>query len=208
MPFSPRLSWAHSRGNAWTVIAALFLTGFAGALVTAMATLVMLGEFEAGRDYLTRACKMYDPAQHAHYRFEYGQDIGATALCYLTWAQWHLGETEQEAESEVRIEVIWVSGDGPAVGGLGGGLVERVLGEGTRVARNDVRHDHGPCLGVRYALHDDLAHETGRVENLLHFFRAHAVAERFDHLIAAADEEEKTVFVLFDDIARIDGEAP
>jgi hypothetical protein len=43
VPFSPRLSWVHSRGNAWTVIAALFLTGFTGALVTAMATLVMLG---------------------------------------------------------------------------------------------------------------------------------------------------------------------
>jgi len=43
VPFSPRLSWAYSRGNAWTIIAALFLTFFASALVTAMATLVVLG---------------------------------------------------------------------------------------------------------------------------------------------------------------------
>ena len=43
VPFSPRLSWAYSRGNAWTIIGALFLTFFAGALVTAMATLVVLG---------------------------------------------------------------------------------------------------------------------------------------------------------------------
>ena len=35
VPFSPRLSWAHSRGNAWTIIGALFLTFFVGALATA-----------------------------------------------------------------------------------------------------------------------------------------------------------------------------
>ncbi len=35
VPFSPRLSWTYSRGNAWSIIGALFLTFFAGALVTA-----------------------------------------------------------------------------------------------------------------------------------------------------------------------------
>jgi hypothetical protein len=43
VPFSPRLSWTYSRGNAWSIIGALFLTLFAGALVTAMTMLVVLG---------------------------------------------------------------------------------------------------------------------------------------------------------------------
>ena len=41
--FSPRLSWVHSRGNAWTIIGVLFLVFFASALATTMATLVVLG---------------------------------------------------------------------------------------------------------------------------------------------------------------------
>jgi hypothetical protein len=41
-PFSPRLSWSHSRGNAWTIIGVLFLIFFSSALVTTMATLVVL----------------------------------------------------------------------------------------------------------------------------------------------------------------------
>ena len=51
IPFSPRLSWAYSRGNAWAIIAALFLSFFLTALVTAMSMLivygVLLGLFDA-----------------------------------------------------------------------------------------------------------------------------------------------------------------
>lgn len=43
VPFSPRLSWVHSRGNAWTIIGMLFLASFVGALATTIAALVMLG---------------------------------------------------------------------------------------------------------------------------------------------------------------------
>jgi hypothetical protein len=43
VPFSPRLSWAYSRGNSWTVIGVLFLGFFLSALVTAMATLIVFG---------------------------------------------------------------------------------------------------------------------------------------------------------------------
>jgi hypothetical protein len=43
VPFTPRLAWAVSRGNAWTIIAALFLSFFLSALLTAMATLVVYG---------------------------------------------------------------------------------------------------------------------------------------------------------------------
>jgi hypothetical protein len=43
VPFSPRLSWAYSRGNAWTIIGLLFLTFFIGAVATTAASLVALG---------------------------------------------------------------------------------------------------------------------------------------------------------------------
>lgn len=42
-PFSPRLSWAYSKGNAWTIIGVLFLIFLGSALATTMATLVVLG---------------------------------------------------------------------------------------------------------------------------------------------------------------------
>jgi hypothetical protein len=43
IPFSPRFSWAHSRGNAWPVIGALFIVYFGGAFVTAVAALLTHG---------------------------------------------------------------------------------------------------------------------------------------------------------------------
>ena len=43
MPFSPRLSWTYSRGNAWTIIGALFLTFCVGAVATTVTTVVVLG---------------------------------------------------------------------------------------------------------------------------------------------------------------------
>ncbi len=43
VPFSPRFSWAHSRGNAWPIIGALFVVYFGGAFVTAVAMLLTHG---------------------------------------------------------------------------------------------------------------------------------------------------------------------
>jgi len=43
VPFSPRLSWGYSRGNAWTIIGALFLCFFLSGVITLVATLVVLG---------------------------------------------------------------------------------------------------------------------------------------------------------------------
>jgi len=61
-------------------------------------TYVTMGEFAAGRGHLEQARKLYDPEHHTQYRFQYGQDIGATALCYLCWALWHLGYVDQASE--------------------------------------------------------------------------------------------------------------
>ena len=61
-------------------------------------TYVTMGEFVAGRQNLERARALYDPEEHARHRYQYGQDIGATALCYLCWALWHLGYVDQASE--------------------------------------------------------------------------------------------------------------
>ncbi len=61
-------------------------------------TYVTMGEFVAGRHHLERARALYDPHEHARFRYQYGQDIGATALCYLSWALWHLGYFDQASE--------------------------------------------------------------------------------------------------------------
>ena len=41
VPFSPRLSWVYSRGNAWTIIGLIFLTLFMGATVTLIAAFIV-----------------------------------------------------------------------------------------------------------------------------------------------------------------------
>jgi hypothetical protein len=42
VPFAPRHSWAYSRGNAWTIIGALFVVLFASGVATTIAALVPL----------------------------------------------------------------------------------------------------------------------------------------------------------------------
>jgi predicted ATPase len=63
-----------------------------------------MGEFAAGREHLERARALYDPDDHARFRYQYGQDIGATALCYLSWALWHLGYVDHA--SDVAVEAM------------------------------------------------------------------------------------------------------
>ena len=62
-------------------------------------TCVTTGEFSKGLQHLERARALFDAQQHSDYRFQYGQDIGVAALCYMSWAQWHLGYVEQALET-------------------------------------------------------------------------------------------------------------
>jgi class 3 adenylate cyclase/predicted ATPase len=68
------------------------------ALRTLGTTYVTMGEFATGRQYLERARDLYDPESHACFRYQYGQDIGATVLCYLSWAHWHLGYVDHASD--------------------------------------------------------------------------------------------------------------
>jgi class 3 adenylate cyclase/predicted ATPase len=65
-------------------------------------TLVTMGDFVGGRWHLERARALYDPVNHDRFRYQYGQDIGAAALCYLCWALWHLGYVEQASEAAAK----------------------------------------------------------------------------------------------------------
>jgi class 3 adenylate cyclase/predicted ATPase len=67
-------------------------------------TYVSMGEFEPARQHLEQARVLYDPEDHPDFLYEYGQDIGVAALCYLCWALWHLGYVEQA--SKVAIEAV------------------------------------------------------------------------------------------------------
>jgi class 3 adenylate cyclase/predicted ATPase len=61
-------------------------------------TYFTMGEFSAARKHLERAQGLYDPNCHLRYRFQYGQDIGTTVMCYLSWALWHLGYVDQASQ--------------------------------------------------------------------------------------------------------------
>ncbi|HMF24068.1 MAG TPA: AAA family ATPase, partial [Pseudolabrys sp.] len=62
------------------------------------ATCVRAGEFADALRHLQRARALYDSQHHGCYRFQYGGDIGVTALCYLSLALWHLGYVDQASQ--------------------------------------------------------------------------------------------------------------
>jgi class 3 adenylate cyclase/predicted ATPase len=61
-------------------------------------TYVTMGEFEAGRRHLEKARALYERGFESAQTYHYGQEIGATALCYLCWALWQLGHVDQAVD--------------------------------------------------------------------------------------------------------------
>src|SRR5262249_339486 len=57
-------------------------------------THLTMGELAAGLRHLKQAWALYDSEHPAVYGYQYGQDIGASTLCYLSWALWQLGYVE------------------------------------------------------------------------------------------------------------------
>jgi len=55
------------------------------------ASLMVVGNYREALPHLTFAASLYQPDEHRELAFRYGQDVGATALCYLAWALWHNG---------------------------------------------------------------------------------------------------------------------
>jgi DNA-binding response OmpR family regulator/class 3 adenylate cyclase/predicted ATPase len=61
-------------------------------------TYLTKGEFIAALPHLEQARALYDPRHGAPLQYQYGQDVGAAALCYLSWALWHLGSVDQASQ--------------------------------------------------------------------------------------------------------------
>jgi predicted ATPase len=61
-------------------------------------TYVTKGEFTAALPHLEQARALYDSRHHAPLQYQYGQDAGAAALCYLSWALWHLGYVDKASQ--------------------------------------------------------------------------------------------------------------
>ena len=61
-------------------------------------TYLTKGEFPAALPHLERAQALFDAQIHAPLQHQYGQDVGAAALCYLSWALWQLGSVDQASQ--------------------------------------------------------------------------------------------------------------
>ena len=61
-------------------------------------TELTVGAFKSGVSRLNQARALYDPSRHGNYRDQYGQDIGASTLCYLSLALWHVGLVDQASK--------------------------------------------------------------------------------------------------------------
>ena len=61
-------------------------------------TELTVGAFKSAVIHLNQARALYDPSRHGGYRHQYGQDIGASTLCYLGLALWHVGLVDQASK--------------------------------------------------------------------------------------------------------------
>lgn len=61
-------------------------------------TFLTKGEFTAALPHLKQARALYDPQYPAPLQYQYGQDVGAAAMCYLSWALWLCGYVDQASE--------------------------------------------------------------------------------------------------------------
>jgi class 3 adenylate cyclase/DNA-binding response OmpR family regulator/predicted ATPase len=62
-------------------------------------TQLTMGEFPDALRHLKQAKALYDSTGHTGYRHQFGQDIGASTLSYLSWALWHGGYFEQASRT-------------------------------------------------------------------------------------------------------------
>jgi hypothetical protein len=63
---------------------------------------LVTGDFRQARPHLEQAALLYRPEEHREFAFRYGQDLGASALCYLSWALWNDGYPDRAARTADR----------------------------------------------------------------------------------------------------------
>jgi predicted ATPase len=65
-------------------------------------SLMMGGHYREALPHSKMAVSLYRPDEHREFAYRYGQDIGASALCCLSWALWHGGYPDQAAQTADR----------------------------------------------------------------------------------------------------------
>ena len=68
-------------------------------LATAM---LQYGDYCEALPHIEKAASLYRPEEHHEFTAGYSQDIGVSALVYLSWALWHRGYPEQSARAADR----------------------------------------------------------------------------------------------------------
>jgi predicted ATPase len=66
------------------------------------ASLMMGGDYREALPHSKMAVSLYRPDEHREFAYRYGQDIGANALCCLSWALWHGGYPDQATQTADR----------------------------------------------------------------------------------------------------------
>jgi DNA-binding response OmpR family regulator/class 3 adenylate cyclase/predicted ATPase len=61
-------------------------------------TYLTKGDLTAALPHLEHARALYEPQYPAPLQYQYGQDVGAAALCYLSWALWLRGSVDQASQ--------------------------------------------------------------------------------------------------------------
>ena len=64
-------------------------------LATAM---LLCGEYREALLHIEKAASLYRPEEHREFATRYNQDIGVSALVYLSWAFWHRGHPSSPLE--------------------------------------------------------------------------------------------------------------
>jgi tetratricopeptide (TPR) repeat protein len=60
-------------------------------------TLLFTGDYLGAREHLERALALFEPGRDDEFAFRYGPDNGVTAMAYLAFALWPLGEIDRAA---------------------------------------------------------------------------------------------------------------
>jgi class 3 adenylate cyclase/predicted ATPase len=58
---------------------------------TLASSLILSGDYRHALEHVERAVCLYRPDEHGESAYRYGQDIGVSALVFLSWALWHRG---------------------------------------------------------------------------------------------------------------------
>jgi predicted ATPase len=65
-------------------------------------SLIFGGDYRTALAHIETAASLHRPDEHRDSAFRYGQDIGVSALVYLSWALWHRGYPDQSARAADR----------------------------------------------------------------------------------------------------------